>query len=71
MDLWPAKITEVEAIMKPNPFEGCFESHKHVASLADEYIVLEDDVVPQRRDILQLYHLLEDYKDFDIVYLGG
>jgi hypothetical protein len=71
MDLWPSNIQEVEAIMKANPFQGCFESHQHVASLADEYLVLEDDAVPRSFDLLQLGRLLDDYKDFDIVYLGG
>jgi len=71
MDLWPSNIQEVEAIMKPNPFEGCFESHKLVASLADEYLVLEDDVIPNCKDLMQVYRLLEEYRDFDIIYLGG
>ena len=71
MDLWPSKIQEVEAIMKPNPFQGCFESHQLVASFAEEYLVLEDDAVPAPFDLLALGRLLEDYKEFDIVYLGG
>jgi hypothetical protein len=73
MDLWPSKIQEVEAIMKKNPFEGCFESHKLVASLYTSYLVLEDDVVPTLafHDLLKVARLLEEYRDFDIVYLGG
>lgn len=74
MDLWPSKITDVSAIMKKNPFEGCFESHKMVAASMDStYLVLEDDAVPTPafQDLIKFARLLEEYRDFDIVYLGG
>lgn len=74
MDLWsPAEIQNVEAVMKPNPFEGCFDSHKLVASFATSYLVLEDDAVPTSafQDLIKLAALLENHGHYDIVYLGG
>jgi len=57
--------------MDEKPIYGCFQSHKRVASLADEYLVLEDDAMPTNIEISQLAGLLQDYTQFDIIYLGG
>jgi GR25 family glycosyltransferase involved in LPS biosynthesis len=65
-----------EAIMKSPGMEGCFLSHRGVASaMVAPYLVLEDDALPTLalHDTQHVFHVLKaiESQDFDIVYLGG